>query len=38
MTESVYARVVEGRKQGLLSGKTWSSKLLLGSNGVDLLK
>lgn len=29
---------IEGEKKGVLSGKSWSGKLLLGSNGVDVLE
>lgn len=29
---------IDGQKKGILSGRSWSGKLLLGSNGVDLLE
>jgi beta-galactosidase len=29
---------IDGERKGLLSGKTWSGKLHLGSNGVDVLQ
>ncbi len=29
---------IEGRKKGILSGKNWTGKLQLGSNGVDILE
>ena len=27
---------IDGKKQGLLSGKQWNGKLLLGANGVEI--